>query len=178
MSEVNTYRPQATGVQHHFFITGQIKGADNYLDLIECLYSATPKDEIILHINTPGGDLDATIQIVNGIRSCAGVVIGIADGIVASAGTIIFFSSHSLVVQPFSYFMFHDGSEATIGKINDNLAQVTFMSKFLANLFMEVYTPFFSKAEVTKILNGKDLWLTSDEIVERITKVVGEEEVE
>ena len=178
MSEVNTYRPQATGVQHHFYITGAIKEAEHYLDLIECLYSATPSDEIILHLNTPGGDLDTTIQIINGIRSCAGVVVGIADGIVASAGTVIFFSCHSLVVQPFSYFMFHDGSEAAMGKINDNLAQVTFMSKFLANLFMEVYVPFFSKAEVTKILNGKDLWLTSDEIVERITKVVEAEEAE
>lgn len=164
------YRGQVAAIQHHFYITGPIGDAEDYVDLIDCLYSCKPADTVFLHLNTPGGQLDTTMQIVNAIRSSECEVVGIADGPVCSAGTIILFACPNIGIQDFSYLMLHDGSEGVLGKINENLKQAQFTAKLLEKICMEVYQPFFTKKEILAILDGKDMWLTAEEVNERIIK--------
>lgn len=158
-------------VAFHFYINDAISDPDDYTDLIDALYQGQPNHTIYIHLNTPGGDLGITMQIINAIRSSEATVVGIADGQVASAGSLLLFSCPHIGIQPLSYVMLHDGSEGAFGKANENLKQAQFTSKLLSKIAHSVYEPFFSKEEIDNVLDGKDMWLTSDEVEERIMKV-------
>lgn len=170
-------RVHVESVALHFYINDAIDDPDDYVELIDALYQGQPNHTIYIHLNTPGGRLDVTMQIINAIRSSEAVVVGIADGQVASAGSLILFACPNIGVQPMSYVMLHDGSEGAFGKVNENLKQAQFTAKLLSNIAHSVYEPFFSKKEIDNILDGKDMWLTSEEVEERITKVKEKEEV-
>lgn len=155
----------------HFYINEAIAEADDYVELIDALYQGQPNHTIYIHLNTPGGRLDVTMQIINAIRSSEATVVGIADGQVASAGSLILFSCPNIGVQPMSYVMLHDGSEGAFGKANENLKQAQFTSKLLSKIAHSVYEPFFTKEEIDTVLDGKDMWLSSEDVEERIKQV-------
>lgn len=161
-------RAKVAGIEYHFYINDAITSPDDYIDLIDALYQGKPTDTIYIHLNTPGGALDITMQIINAIQTSEANVVGIADGQVASAGSLLLFACPAIGIQPFSYVMMHDGSEGAFGKTNENLKQALFTSKLLANIANKIYGPFFSEEEIADILNGKDMWLTSEEVEERI----------
>lgn len=164
-------------VAFHFYINDAISDPDDYVELIDALYQGQPNHTIYIHLNTPGGDLGITMQIINAIRSSEATVVGVADGQVASAGSLLLFSCPNIGIQPLSYVMLHDGSEGAFGKANENLKQAQFTSKLLSKIAHSVYEPFFSKEEIDNVLDGKDMWLTSDEVEERIMKVKQGEDI-
>jgi ATP-dependent protease ClpP protease subunit len=91
-------------------------------------------------------------------------VVTCADGLVASAGSLLFFSGHSFLVGEFCQVMLHDGSSGEWGKINENLKSAKHLSDRLRRIYHSVYGRFFSEEEVDQVLNGSDLYLTADEV--------------
>jgi ATP-dependent protease ClpP protease subunit len=162
-------------VARHFFINGPIDDPDDYLDLIDTLYQGQPLETVYIHLNTCGGSLDITMQIINAVRSSEALVVGIADGQVASAGSLLLFSCPNIAVQDFSYVMLHDGSEMALGKSNENLKQAQFTSNLLNKIAHSVYGPFFTEEEINSVLDGKDMWLSSEEVIERVKNIEKEE---
>lgn len=161
-------RAHIASVDRHFYINGPIDDEDDYIDLIDTLYQGKPNETVVIHLNTPGGRLDITMQILNAIRTSEAEVVGIADGQVASAGSLLLFACPNIGVQPYSYCMLHDGSEGAFGKVNENLKQALFTTKLLSQIAHSVYEPFFTKEEIDKVLDGNDMWLTSEDIEDRI----------
>lgn len=164
-------RAHVGSIDRHFYINGPIVDVDDYVGLIDTLYMGKPNETIVLHLNTPGGDLNITMQIINAMKTSEADVIAIADGQVASAGSLILFAASSIGVQPYSYVMMHDGGEGLGGKANENLKQAQFTSKLLSTMAHSIYEPFFTKDEIDAVLEGKDMWLTSEEVEERITNL-------
>lgn len=167
-------------VDFHFYINDAIDDPDDYVELIDALYQGTPNHTIYIHLNTPGGRLDITMQIINAITSSEATVVGLADGQVASAGSLILFSCPMIGIQPMSYVMLHDASEGALGKVSENLRQAQFTSRLISKIAHSVYEPFFTKEEIDEILDGKDYWLSSEEVEKRISDVkkAHEEETE
>lgn len=168
MFDRDIVRAKVAGIEYHFYINDVISEPDDYIDMIDALYQGKPTDTIYIHLNTPGGSFDITLQIINAIQTSEATVIGIADGQVASAGSLILFACPNIGIQPMSYVMMHDGSEGAFGKTNENLKQAQFTSKMLSKVTHLVYGPFFSEEEINSILDGKDMWLMSEEVEERV----------
>lgn len=171
-------RMEVTSSEFHYYISGKLDEAENYVELIDLLYGGRPQDTVYIHLNTPGGYLDSAIQIINAINATKSQVITVADGSVASAGTLILFSGDGIMINPFSYAMLHDGAEGLIGKLSENLKQAQFSSRFIRELCHHVYQPFFTEEEVDSILDGKDMWLTATELNERVVKAAKQQEEE
>lgn len=169
-------RAHVEGVAYHFYVNDSIRDPEDYTDLIDCLYQARPSDSIYIHLNSNGGRLDITMQIINAMKSSDANVTAIADGEVASAATLILFSAPRIGIQDFSYVMLHDGAEGLGGKINENVKQALFTAKLIKKIAYDCYQPFFSEEEIDGVLEGKDMWLTSDEVMERIKKIMDERE--
>jgi len=163
---------------HRHYLTGPIKEGPMVMGLIKCLKCAGPKDLIYIFVNTPGGNLDLTVQIVNSIQSTRGTVITVADGEVASAGSIIFFSGHALEVSDYSKFFIHNGSTTIGGKINEIRDVLANDQAFIEKLFRGVYGKFLSSSEITSVLSGKDITLSSEQVISRINKAIEEMEHE
>ena len=173
-------RAQVNVVTYHFYIHGEIGDSEEYVDLLDTLYTASESDIIMLHLNTPGGYLNTAVEIIHAIAQSSGTVITCADGQVASAGSLIFFAGHQFLIGEFCEVMLHDGSGGNIGKINENLKSAKFTAERLSHIYHTVYGRFLSKEEVDEVLNGKDLYLNSGDVEDLIQRAIdseGDEEV-
>jgi len=174
-------RAQTTAVTYHFYIHGEIGDSEDYIDLLDALYNATHTDIIILHLNTPGGYLNTAVEIIHAIAQTEAMVVGSADGQVASAGSLLFFSCHSFLLGEFCEVMLHDGSSGSWGKMNENLKAAQFSTQRLANIYHKVYGRFLPEEEVQAILDGSDLYLSAEDVeplIESAIKAAGEDEGE
>lgn len=160
------------------YLTGPIQDGDKVSDLIEDLKIATPNDTVHIYLNSPGGSIFTTMQVINSIRDCQGMVITQADGDVSSAASLIFFSASSMYVSDFSTFLIHNGDMMLRGKHSDTLMQATAMKNTVEKLFRSVYYPFLSTEEIDSVLAGRDIHLESEQVCERIKKVLEKEEHE
>jgi hypothetical protein len=68
--------------------------------------------------------------------------------------------------------MIHTSSGVSIGKQSDIKAEEEFYNPWLSNLFHEIYKDFLTKKEIDSVLDGKDMWLNADQVVERFKKKV------
>ena len=163
------HRAYPSGAIHNFYVYGEIvSDIGSYVDMITVMDLAEEQDVINLYINTGGGSLESTISIVHAMLRSNAQIICHADGQIASAGTLIFFAGSSFVVYPFAHAMFHDGSTIIGGKFSENLKAAEATSALIKKICMELYCPYFTKKEVKNILNGKDMYLTSEELHDRI----------
>jgi len=171
-------RANPIGITYHFFIHGEVGDSEDYVDLLDTLYSATANDIIILHLNTPGGYLNTAIEIIHAIAQTEATVVGSADGLVASAGSLLFFACHNFLLGEFCEVMLHDGSGGEFGKINENLKSAEFTSKRLSHIYHTIYGRFFSQEQVDNVLDGKDLYLTAGDVEKLIEAALEEAEGE
>jgi len=165
-------RVQPTGLVYHFYIHDDIGPAGDYVDLLDALYTSGPEDNIILHLNTPGGYFNTVCEILTAIRASQAFVTTRADGEVASGGSLLLFAGDGIVIGDFCEVMLHDGSGGAGGKINENLRSAEANSRRFAKVYHSVYEPFFTEEEVDEILEGKDLYLLAEDVTERVQAVV------
>lgn len=154
------------------FITEVIQDPHVYNELCYLLISAKPDWTFNLIINTPGGVVDSALMIVDAISNSPATVIGHLTGTVASAGTIISMMCDDLVVAPHISFMIHNYSGGMMGKGHEMKARQKFTDDQLNAAFMSFYSGFLTKKEMTSVLEGADLWMSSQEIEDRWAKRV------
>jgi ATP-dependent protease ClpP protease subunit len=106
-------------------------------------------------------------------------VVTCADGLVASAGSLIFFAGffagQAMKIGEFCEVMLHDGSSGELGKINENLKSAEFTSRRISHIYHTIYGRFFSKDQVDSVLDGKDLYLNGEEVEQLIEKAIEEQ---
>lgn len=166
------------GAEHHFFLDFIIEGPETFHDFFTILRQAGAEDVAYLHINSDGGRLDTAVQIIHAINTTEATVIGCAEGSVASAASSIFFSCHGFQIAEHCEFLIHNGRGGQVGKPNDNIAYAEAHNRRIENLLRSTVGRFFSKKEVKAILNGKEFFLTSEEVADRLTKVLQQEQEE
>jgi hypothetical protein len=68
--------------------------------------------------------------------------------------------------------MFHNFSGGVFGKGHEQIAQVTATQEWFTALARKLYIPFLSETEFESIVDGKDLWIQSEDIRDRLKKMV------
>ena len=136
-----------------------------YSEVCYILSTLTEDETVYFHINTPGGVLDSAFQLVDAIKGCRATTIAKLTGTVASAGTIIALSCDKLIVAEHTSFMIHNYSAHGIsGKAQELKARQEHIDKSINHAFKEFYSGFLTDNEVEEVINGKDIWLTADEV--------------
>jgi ATP-dependent protease ClpP protease subunit len=151
----------------HVYLTDSIEMPAEYDELCYKLKFAKEDETFILHINTPGGVIDAALAILDAIANTKARVIGALTGTVASAGTIIALSCHELEVAKYSSFMIHNYSGGTSGKGHEMKAYQNFVDAELNKTFKEIYKGFLTDDEMDSVIDGKDMWMGRDEVLTR-----------
>ena len=162
------YESQGVIRQISYYLSGEIVDPIQYTDLLYTLRTATATDLIFLHLNTPGGNFDTGLQIINNIAASEAHVITILEARAFSMGALIFLAGDELIVHDTCLLMFHNYSSALIGKGNEQQAQVLAISKWFEKVMRHVCRPFLSEEEVSRILRGEDIWMDSDDIRRRL----------
>jgi ATP-dependent Clp protease protease subunit len=165
---IKYYRQTLHVSVHHFYMTKVIEEVDAYLDMINVLKTAEQHDTIFIYLNTPGGNLYTSIQIISAIRNSSATVVTCMEGMVASAGTLIFLAGHKHVVNANCTFMIHNYSHGVWGKGNEVALQVKHSEAYFKQLATDLYGKFLTAQEIEEVINGKDMWLSSDEVMSRL----------
>lgn len=169
-SSIKCYKQTIPVNIYHFYISDQIEDYKPFQDLINILKTAEEHDRILIYLNCPGGDLYVAIQIINAIRTSRATVVTCMDGQVCSAATLIFLSGHEYIVNKHCSFMIHNYSEGVFGKGNEIISRVKHATDWFKKLTYEIYGGFLTDIEIKDMLEGKDIWLDSDEVLDRLQK--------
>ncbi|MBV8049216.1 MAG: Clp protease ClpP [Paludibacterium sp.] len=162
------YESQGVARQISFYLSGEIGEPIHYTDLLYTLRSASSSDLILLHLNTPGGNFDTGLQIINNISASEAHVLTVLEARAYSMGAMIFLAGDELIVHDTCQLMFHNYSSALFGKGNEQQAQVGAVSKWFGKVMRQVCRPFLTDEEVDHILHGEDIWMDSDDIRRRL----------
>ena len=146
------------------YINTDIAEPSCYSEICYILSTLTEDETVYFHINTPGGILDSAFQLVDAIKGCRATTVAKLTGTVASAGTIIALSCDKLIVAEHTSFMIHNYSAGAYGKGNELKARQEHIDKSTNDAFKEFYSGFLTDKEVKEVINGKDIWLTADEV--------------
>ena len=149
------------------YLTAQIEAPAEYAEMCRILEQAFKGDTITLHINSGGGYVDSGFMIIDAINSSKAVVTAKLSGTVASIATIIALSCVKVVIADHISWLSHNYSAGIQGKGGEMKLQMEFMSKELSNSFRALHKGFFTDAEMTSIIDDKDVWLNKSEIVKR-----------
>jgi ATP-dependent protease ClpP protease subunit len=144
-----------------------------YFDEFETIRNMSPIDLTILHINGPGGNADTAIQFIRCIQETKGAVLAIVEGMCASAYTFIFLACHGWDISEHSTFMCHNYSGGMFGKGNELWERAQHDQQWSIKLLRETYKDFLSDGEIDRLIDGKDYWMTPDQVRDRC-KVLGE----
>ena len=153
---------------HEFYLVGEIKRADEYIDWFDIIRNAGKNDVVNIHINSYGGDLFTAIQMIRVLGECEGTVVCSVEGACMSAATMIFLCADGFEVSNHSMFMFHNYSGGTIGKGGEMYDNIIHERKWSENLLRQIYEGFLEEPEVESILNNKDIWMDGEEVIKRL----------
>ena len=164
------YEQQSPVRQVSYYLCGDILEPQYYTELFYTLRTAAEADIIYLHLNSPGGDFNTGLQIINNIAASAATVVTLLEARAYSMAALIFLAGDKLVVHDNCQLMFHIYSGYFAGKGNEQQAEVIAVGSWFEKVMARICTPFLSQAEIGRILKGSDLWLDSDEISRRLAR--------
>jgi len=153
---------------YEFYLSGDIGSPEEYIEWFDVIRNATSSDTIRIYINSAGGDLYTTLQFLRVMGETQAEIITSVEGACMSAATMIFLSGHVHEVTPHSLFLFHNYSAGTFGKGGEMYDQVQFERRWSENFMVEVYKDFLTEDEIKSMLNNKDIWLSSEEVISRL----------
>lgn len=153
---------------HSFYLYG-IDEPEEYTDWFETIRHAGENDIVKIHINSPGGVLSTAIQLMRCLQETSATVICSVEGECMSAATMIFLQADIVEVSDHSMFMFHNYSGGTYGKGGEMMDQLQYERSWSEKLLYSVYEDFLDEDEIQMMLDNKDLWMTGDEVVDRMS---------
>lgn len=167
---------KVTSSLFEFYLSGEITSPDNYVEWFNTIRHAQEDDTIKIYINSGGGDLFTGIQFLRVLSETDALVVVSVEGLCASAATLVFLAADMFEISDHSSFLFHNYSSGVWGKGGEQYAQVTHERRWSDRLLNNVYEDFLSKEEIKSLLDNRDIWLSSEEVAERMSKRIAARE--
>lgn len=125
------------------------------------------KKDIVVSVNSPGGDFFEGATIYNLLREYPGQVTVKIPGMAASAASIIAMAGDVIQISEIGFFMIHDAWAIVIGNRNDMRDTADTFEKF-DSAMADVYASRtgFDRDEIVKMMDA-DTWLNGAEAIEK-----------
>lgn len=120
--------------------------------------------QIILRINSPGGEVFEALAILNMLRAHKAKVTAVIDGLAASAGSVIASACDETVMSPGTQMMIHSPWVITWGSAADLRKEAAVLDGIEASL-IEIYSGKAGEKDWATLL-AEDTWLTAAAAVE------------
>lgn len=119
--------------------------------------------QIILRINSPGGEVFEAMSILNMLRAHKATVLGVVDGLAASAGSVIAVGCDETVMSPGTTMMIHSPSSIAWG----NAAEMRKTADVLDNIEESIISIYRDKAGESAWgeLLAAETWYTAEQAV-------------
>ena len=153
-------------------ISGEIGPPNFYIEMIHIIRTASPNDCVYMHLNTTGGQLDTGIQIINAMRESAAHIICSIEAQAFSLGSLIFLCGDDFIVHDNAMLMIHNFNGAMAGKGNEQRLRLEAVTTLFDQFVRPIYIPFLTDEEFDGVIEGKDIWMHSESIKDRLDGVV------
>ncbi len=158
------------GKIYNIYLNGEIKYDAKVNKLLELFRSSSSTDKINFYISSPGGGIYKTFQILNAMKDCKAKIRTIADGQVASCATLIFLSAHEFEVKDLATFMIYNYTAGWNGKGHEIKSEFEHFDEMWNNILYETYGKILSKKEIKEVIDGRDIYFDSKQLLERLDK--------
>jgi hypothetical protein len=158
------------GSVKEFYLSSEIGEADEYVSWFHDIRNSRSSDIIKIHINCPGGNLFTTIQFLQALADCEARIVASVEGACMSAATLIFLCADEFQITNHSMFLFHNYSSATAGKGGEMYHGMVHERKWSEALLRDIYEDFLTEAEISDLINDKDIWMEAAEVLLRLEK--------
>lgn len=165
-------RPAIMAHTYDFYFTRTIDEAYKYDEWIMVFEEAGEEDLITVHINSFGGSLETALQIHDALLATKATVHIQIEGACCSGASIIAMAGHRHFVAPNAYMMIHSWTGGTYGKFGNVIENTEFQKKWFRSVMLRCYKGFLSLREITSVLDGKDIWLDSEDVNKRYDKIL------
>ncbi len=159
------------GSAEHIFIYGDITSwrwdeSDVSSYTLAKLLSGSTASEIVVHINSPGGEVPEALAIYSALRmkADAGVkVTTVTDGIAASAASMIFMAGTERVMFPYSMLFLHRIMSGLRGNAAEHRAEAETLEQMEASVY-SVYRDNISIGDdALNALLDDESWINADD---------------
>jgi ATP-dependent protease ClpP protease subunit len=151
----------------HLYL-GEIGPPSEYYEFFQTVSLLDEDDEIIIHINSPGGYLSTALQFMRILSDTNADTIAQVEGECMSAATMVFLACSEWKTTKYSTFMFHNYSGGAVGKGHELFDKIAFDHTNLSALVTDIYEDFLTPDEINKILDGKDIYMDGEEVSNRL----------
>ena len=158
------------GTTHTIYIVDEIIEPRAYAEVIDILVNANDNDIVVQMLNTPGGNLDTTIMLLDAFSTTQATTFSRVTGMAASAGSILMLATDSLSISDLSSVMIHFYSGGMYGKGNELKVNAEFNIPYLEKVFHKFYKGFLTKKERLSVMEGNDMYLDAENVRDRVAK--------
>lgn len=156
---------------YHAYINGPIEDMEGYVPLIDLLNRANENMVFYIHIQSGGGMVTTGATVASAIANCKGHVITIAEGLCASAASLIWSAGHEWEVGDYAMFMYHMSSHADMNNslyIKENAEKmVNYVKRCLMHNALK--NGHITSDECIKFCENKDeVWISAEEMRNRL----------
>lgn len=153
-----------------FYLYGGIEAEEDYVDMIHTIRYATAEQEIMIHINSPGGNLNVCLAVINAIKQTQATVYTVVDGEAASAAAMIWAAGHvRMLASPLVILMFHTAATSFFGsKLPEIQGGVDIITTVIEELLDDVASDLLTEEERGDIRKGVDIFFLGSELLERL----------
>lgn len=152
-----------------FYMPNVIEGdITDYIDFLRAVTDARANDEVIIHINCYGGDIEVAFNIIDILNETQANVHISVEGACASAASMIMLAGDSWDIMPHAYTMCHAYSSFAYGKRQELMASSDFNKKWLDASIRDIYKNFLTPDEIDRMMAGEDFYFTAEETTKRL----------
>lgn len=139
-------------------------------DAIDVMSQLSGNDEVIIHLNTPGGAVPILSSFILGMQECEATITTHVHRMAASCGSVILAYGNIIKADLHSTVMIHDMGAAVCGKLHaiKNLQnQYRGWSDEIMNRFKQLQL--ITDEEVKSIVDeGRDFYLSGENLHDRL----------
>ena len=151
-------------------ICEEIKDASYYTKVFDLMLEAGSDDVIDLMIASNGGNLEGLNLLLEGMRLTEAHVRAILLGSCHSAASILALNAHDVIVTDSCEMLVHGVRTGFGGKMVDLDAFTAHSKKVTDKLLTQTYKAFLTDLELHEVIHGRELWLTADDVRERLAR--------
>ncbi|EFM7019415.1 hypothetical protein BAU67_001987 [Escherichia coli] len=154
-------------VTDHVIYIDDLEDLQDHMSRLQTIRMAQPEDSIRVIINSPGGCVHIAMAYLQAFRETQAHIVTHAEGMICSAGTILWLGCKERTVAPFTETMFHYYQGASYGNGANMSTQTDYWKKRFDNIVDKMYSGVLTPEEISKIKGGGEVWMDGEELAER-----------
>lgn len=147
-----------------------VREAVYYRQVAKAIAELKDTDQVEFEIASPGGYLDGLTSILTALEKTEATSVAYINGECHSAASILAMNCDVVYVSPYATMLVHFVQFGASGKGTDVRSKVNHVYETCVSLFKNTYKYFLTERELADCIEGKEFWLSSSEIQQRLQR--------